>query len=102
MTSPSIRIPETTRRRLDEFRSQVRKVKISEGVLAGVFGLTLSYVAVFLLDRFVDTPGLVRIAILVVGCLGFAVFFPLKCHRWVWATPRTFWLADARPDRQRR
>ncbi|MEO2017518.1 MAG: hypothetical protein ABGZ53_24460 [Fuerstiella sp.] len=88
MTSPSIRIPETTRRRLDEFRRQVRKVKIAEGVLAGVFGLTLSYVAVFVLDRFVDTPGLVRVAILVVGCLGFAVLFPLKCHRWVWGTRR--------------
>ncbi|MCP4783442.1 MAG: hypothetical protein GY903_16800 [Fuerstiella sp.] len=88
MTSSSIRIPEATRRRLDEFRRQVRKVKIAEGVLGGLFGLTLSYVAVFVLDRFVDTPGLVRIAILAVGCLGFAVFFPLKCHRWVWGTRR--------------
>jgi hypothetical protein len=88
MTSSSIRIPETTRRRLDEFRRQVRKVKIAEGILAGVFGLTLSYVAVFLVDRVVDTSGSVRVVILVAGCLGLALFFPLKCHRWVWGTRR--------------
>ena len=88
MTSSSIRIPETTRRRLDDFRRQVRKVKIAEGVLAGVFGLTLSYVAVFLLDRVVDTSGAVRVVILVAGCLGFGLFFPLMCHRWVWGTRR--------------
>lgn len=88
MSTPAIRLPDTTRRRLDDFRSHVRKIKVAEGILAGLFGLALSYVAVFILDRFIDTPAIVRGAILVGGCLGLGLFFPLKCHRWVWGTRR--------------
>ncbi len=88
MSTPAIRLPETTRRRLDEFRSHVRRIKVAEGILAGLFGLVLSYVAVFVIDRFVDTPAVLRGLILVGGCLGLGLFFPLKCHRWVWGTRR--------------
>lgn len=88
MTSQTIQLPDTTRLRLQEFQKQVRRIKLIEGVLAGLFGLALSYVVVFLADRFVDTPALVRLLILVGGCLGFGLFFPLKCHRWIWGTRR--------------
>lgn len=88
MSSDGIHLPETTRSRLAEFQKQVRKIKLAEGILAGLFGLAVSYVAVFLIDRFVNTPASVRAAILLGGCVGFGVFFPLKCHRWIWGTRR--------------
>ena len=62
MTSPAIRLPDGTRQRLEEFQSLVRKIKVTEGILAGLFGLVLSYIAVFVLDRFVDTAAVVRTA----------------------------------------
>ncbi|MEQ9411022.1 MAG: hypothetical protein RIK87_25145 [Fuerstiella sp.] len=88
MSSTAIQLPDATRHRLEEYRQLVRRIKVTEAVLAGVFGLALSYVAVFLLDRLVDTAPLVRAALLTAGCLGFGLFFPLKCHRWVWKTRR--------------
>lgn len=88
MSSPAIRLPETTRQRLEEFQSLVRRIKVAEGILAGLFGLALSYIGVFVLDRFVDTSAVVRAIILIGGCLGLGLFFPLKCHRWVWGTRR--------------
>ena len=80
-----IPLPEGTRTRLDEFRRLVWKVKIAEGIAAGLFGLVLSYLLVFLLDRVMDTSPLVRGAILVIGSLGLGIFFPWKLHRWVWS-----------------
>ncbi len=88
MSVHELRLPETTRRRLEEFQRRVRVIKIAEGILAGMFGLAVSYIAVFTLDRFVDTPAVLRAAILIAGSVGFGVFFPLKCHRWVWKTRR--------------
>ncbi|MCR9198061.1 MAG: hypothetical protein NXI04_05430 [Planctomycetaceae bacterium] len=86
MSSDGIHLPETTRTRLVEFQAQVRKIKLAEGVLAGLFGLAVSYIAVFVIDRFVDTSAVMRAAILIGGCVGFGLFFPLKCHRWIWGT----------------
>lgn len=88
MSSKAIKLPDNTRKRLKEFQQQVRKIKLAEGILAGLFGLAVSYVAVFVVDRFVDTSAIIRAGILMTGALGFGLFFPLKCHRWVWRTRR--------------
>ncbi|CAK9009790.1 unnamed protein product, partial [Durusdinium trenchii] len=77
-----------TRQRLEEYRSRVRFVKIAEGILAGLFGLAVSYLMVFILDRFFDTPAVVRLVILLTGSVGVGLFLPLKCHRWIWGTRR--------------
>ena len=82
MSVHQLHLPETTRQRLAQFQRKVRIVKISEGILAGLFGLVLSYLAVFCIDRFVDTAASLRAGLLIAGSLGLAVFFPLKCHRW--------------------
>ncbi|MDB4439494.1 hypothetical protein N9153_01075 [Planctomicrobium sp.] len=88
MTTKSVQLPKMTRQRLEEYRSRVRFVKIAEGVLAGLFGLAASYLVVFTLDRFIDTPAVLRAAILIGGSLGMGLFLPLKCHRWIWGTRR--------------
>lgn len=81
-------LPPMTRQRLEEYRSRVRFVKIAEGILAGLFGLAVSYLMVFILDRFFDTPAVVRLVILLTGSVGVGLFLPLKCHRWIWGTRR--------------
>ena len=88
MSLLGLRLPDSTRERLDQFRNRVRVVKIAEGALAGLFGLVLSWLAVFIIDRFIDTPAAMRAVLLIVGSVGLAILFPLKCHRWVWGTRR--------------
>lgn len=86
LRSTTVQLPENTTRRLEEFRKHVRVIKVAEGILAGLFGLAASYVAVFLLDRLIDTPAILRLALLLIGSFGLGVLFPLKWHKWVWGT----------------
>ena len=86
MSRQVVRLPVTTTSKLNEFRRQVRRIKVAEGVFAGLFGLLISWAVVFGSDRFVDTAALIRAAILIAGTLGFGLFFPLRMHRWVWGT----------------
>jgi hypothetical protein len=88
MSNHGLQLPESTRARLVDFQKRVRTVKIAEGLLAGLFGLVLSYLAVFAFDRIIDTPKFLRTGFLLAGSVGMAVLFPLKCHRWVWGTRR--------------
>ncbi len=81
-------LPPSMRRQLDAFRRRVRIIKIAEGALAAVFGLLISYLVVFGLDRLWDTPGWVRATILLVGTAGLTIWLPLVWHRWVWRTRR--------------
>ena len=82
----NLEIPEGMRDKLEEFRRRVWMVKLAEGSLAAVFGLLISYLVVFALDRVWDTPAWLRVAILLTGTAGLAIWFPLKWHRWVWQT----------------
>lgn len=77
-------IPEALRLQLDEFRRHVWRMKILEAVAAGVIGLLLSFLLVYGLDRIWQTPGWVRLAILLAGVSLFAGFAPYWVHRWVW------------------
>ena len=81
-------IPNRTRTKLDEFRQRVWTVKIIEGLCAAAFGLLLSYLLVFIIDRFVDTPAWLRWSLLIAGSAGLGILFPLKCHKWIWRTRR--------------
>jgi len=55
-----------------------------ESVAAGLIGLLVSYLLIFGLDRFWQTPGWARLAILVGGASLFVGFAPYWLHRWVW------------------
>lgn len=79
-------LPHATTQRLQDLRRQVRMFKLAEGLLAGLFGLVMSYVTVFALDRVIDTPAILRVAILLAGSVGIGVFLPMICHRWIWGT----------------
>ena len=82
----NLEIPTGMRDKLEDFRRRVWIVKLAEGAFAAVFGLLISYLLVFSLDRFGDTPNWLRSVILLAGTTGLAIWFPIKWHRWVWQT----------------
>ena len=77
-------IPEGLRDQLSQFKKQLWRIKIAEAILAGFLGLLLSFLLVFALDRFVETPANIRLAILIVGISLFALFAPYWIRRWVY------------------
>ena len=87
-TAHQLELPVTLRKKLENYRRRVWLVKLAEGILAGIFGLILSYLLVFVLDRFWDTTAAVRLLLLLVGVTGCVIWLPVKWHRWVWRTRR--------------
>ena len=65
--NPQNELPPNLKAKLEQFRRAVWVVKIAEGLLAAVFGLVISYLVVFGLDRFWETPQVLRALILVGG-----------------------------------
>jgi hypothetical protein len=92
-SSPKVAIPEALRLQLDDFRRHLWRVKIMEAIAAGVIGLLFSFLLVYGLDRVFQTPGVVRLGILLGGISLFAVFAPYWLHRWVWRQRRETQLA---------
>ena len=86
-------IPEGLRRQLDDFRRHLWRLKVLEAVIAGIIGLVFSFLLVYGLDRIWQTPGTVRLGILLGGASLFAVFAPFWLHRWVWRHRREAELA---------
>ena len=86
-------IPESLRLQLADFRRHLWRVKIQEAIAAGMIGLFVSYLLVYGLDRVWQTPGWVRLVILVGGVSLFGVFAPYWLHRWVWRQRRETQLA---------
>lgn len=76
-------IPPELQSQLREFRRHLWRAKLMEAILAGFFGLLLSFLIVFGLDRLMPTPGWLRLAVLVAGTSLFALFAPYWIHRWV-------------------
>ena len=79
-----ILLPPRMQTALEQYRQRVWMIKLAEAALAALFGLSLSYLLVFGLDRLFDTPSLLRVLILVAGSVGTVILFPLKYHYWVW------------------
>ena len=83
-----LQIPDQMRERLEKFQRQVWTVKLIEGICAAIFGLLVSWLLVFVLDRFYDTSAIARLTILLVGSIGLAIWLPWMCHRWIWKSRR--------------
>ncbi len=80
---PQAPIPEGLRDQLEQFKKQLWRIKIAEAILAGFFGLLFSFLLVFGLDRFIETPATLRLVILVLGVSLFSLFAPYWIRRWV-------------------
>lgn len=79
-----VALPPRLKAALEDCRRRVWTIKLAEGILTAVFSLAVSYLAVFGLDRWDDTPALWRTVILAAGSVGLLILLPLKCHRWLW------------------
>jgi len=77
-------LPPRLQRTLERFRERLWSIKIAEGALAGILGLVISYLLVFALDRFNETPAWLRASLLIAGFGVPAFGLPLLWHRWVW------------------
>ena len=83
-SSNDLAIPPRLQEKLEAFQARIWSVKIAEGALAGLVGLGISYLLVFVIDRFVDTPAALRGLILFLGFAVPAVGLPVRWWRWVW------------------
>jgi hypothetical protein len=81
-------LPPILESKLADFRRRVWVVKVLEGILAGLVGLYLSWLLLFVSDRLMDTPPWMRWAMLLGGSATLAVGLPLRWHRWVWKQRR--------------
>ncbi len=84
-TQPSspLQLPHSLETQLLEFRRRVWTIKSIEAAGGAVCGVVLGYLAVYLLDRLIDTPAAVRLGIFLAALIGCAIA-PLYLHKWIW------------------
>jgi len=76
-------IPPRLEAKLTAFQQRLWSVKLAESALIGLIALALSYLALFVLDRFFDTPLWLRIGLLAAAFACPLLGLPLYWHRWV-------------------
>jgi hypothetical protein len=79
----TLKLPTSLEAQLHEFRRRVWTIKSIEAAGGAICGVVLGYLAVYALDRVVDTPAAVRLAIFLLALVGCAVA-PLYLHKWIW------------------
>ena len=82
-----LKLPESLQTQLHAFRRRVWTIKSIEAACGAIFGVVVSYLTVFALDRVIDTPAAARMAIFLVAVSGCA-FIPVYLHRWIWCHRR--------------
>ena len=78
-----LQLPSSLEQQLLEFRRRVWLIKSIEAVGGAVFGVVVGYLAVYCLDRLVDTPAAARLVIFLTAMIGCALL-PVYFHRWIW------------------
>jgi hypothetical protein len=93
-TSPTHRldIPESLRAKILAFRRRVWFVKTIEAVAGALIGILLGFLAVYALDRVIDTPRVARLAIFALT-ISTCALIPLALDKWVWRRRRLDQLA---------
>ncbi|WP_397568899.1 hypothetical protein [Schlesneria sp. T3-172] len=87
-----LKLPSSLKNQLDDFRRRVWTIKTIEAAGGALFGVFVSYLIVFGLDRLIDTPQWARTAIFIVAVAGCA-YVPIYLHRWIWGHRRMEQLA---------
>lgn len=78
----NLQIPESLREKLLAFRHRVWRLKMFEALAAALIGVLVGFFLVFTLDRFFDTPSVVRWTIFAAAVIGCALV-PVALERWV-------------------
>ena len=84
----NVALPKSLDGQLRGFRRRLRVLKLVEVVLAAIAGLMFAYLVVFIVERWVAIPSLIRTVILIAGTVGFSVALPLALRKWYWNTRR--------------
>ena len=86
-------IPVELSKQLTDFQKSLWRIKVTEAILAGIFGLIISFLIVFALERLFPIPALARLLILIAGTSLAAIFAPYWVRRWVYGHRREEQLA---------
>ncbi len=93
VSSPDrLQLPASLTTQLHDFRKRVWTIKSIEAACGALFGVIVSYLTVFVLDRVIDTPMWARVAIFLVAVGGCALV-PVYLHKWIWQNRRLDQLA---------
>ena len=84
LTEPKspMHLPASLDAQLHDFRRRVWTIKILEAIGVAVFAVVIAYLLVFSLDRFIDTPGSLRLVAFLAALCGGAIV-PWFLYRWV-------------------
>ncbi len=80
-------LPADLAQRLRGFRARVWRIKLLEAIGGAAAGVLVGYLAVLGLDRVMETPWGVRLAVFVLAVAGCAAV-PVALHRWIWSHRR--------------
>ena len=81
-------LPASLDQQLRGFRTRLRTLKLAETLLSAIAGLLAGYLLVFVVERFVAIPAILRAVILIVFTLGFSLGIPIALRKWFWNTRR--------------
>src|SRR5438309_312258 len=91
-THGRLRLPDSLRTQLLDYRRRVWTVKTAEAALAAGTAVGAAFLTLFALDRLGETPRLPRAALSAAALAG-AALVPLALYRWVWRNRRLDQLA---------
>jgi hypothetical protein len=91
-TADRLQLPDSLRDQLLAFRRRVWTIKLTESACAAAFGIVVSALLLFALDRVWDTPRWARAILFAAAAMGCA-HGVLAVHRWVWRRRRLDQLA---------
>ena len=78
-----LQLPGSLETQMHEFRRRVWTIKSVEAVGGAICGVVVGYLAVYLLDRMINTPAVARLTIFLLALLGCAMI-PVYLHKWIW------------------
>lgn len=79
-----LQVPDSLQKQLGSYRRRVWTIKLVEATAIALFVAAVAFLTAYLLDRFTDTPAIVRGGLLFV-VLAAAAIIPVCFHRWVWS-----------------
>ncbi len=78
----NLRIPDSLRHKLLAFRRRVWCLKMFEAFAAALIGVLVGFLLTYILDRFFDTPRLIR-GVIFAGAVMACALIPVAVERWI-------------------